>query len=54
MFDIPQCIIDLTALYTNYNHTGLWDKTAPNHKAQLIDLATHLKEEMDAEKSTLQ
>ena len=51
-FDMPQCIIDLTALYTNYKHTGLWYKTIPNHKAQLIDLATHFKENMDAEKST--
>ena len=42
-FDMPQCIIDLTALYTNYKHTGLWDKTVPNHKSQLIALATHLK-----------
>ena len=49
---MPQCIIDLTALYTNYKHTGLWDKTVPNHKAQLIVLATHVKEKMDAEKST--
>ena len=24
-FDMPQCIINLTALYMNYNHTGLWD-----------------------------
>ena len=49
---MPQCIIDLTALYTNYNHTGLWEKTPSNHKAQLIALATHFKEKMDAEKST--
>ena len=47
-----QCIIDLTALYTNYKHTGLWYKTVPNHKAQIIVLATHFKEKMDAEKST--
>ena len=40
------------ALYTNYKHTGLWDKMAQNHKAQLIALATHFKENMDAEKST--
>ena len=40
---MPQCIIDFTALYTNYKHTGLCDKTVPNHKAQLIVLATHLK-----------
>ena len=32
-------------------HTGMWDKTVPNHKAQLIALATHFKEKMDAEKS---
>ena len=51
-FDMPQCIIYLTALYTNYKHTGLWDKTVPNHKAQLIALATHFKEKMDAEKYT--
>ena len=51
-FDMPQCIINLKALYTNYKHTGLWDKTVPNHKAQLIDLATHLKEKMNANKST--
>ena len=51
-FDMPQCIIDLMALYTNYKHTGLWDKTVPNHKAQLIALATHFKEKMDAEKFT--
>ena len=51
-FDMPQCIIDLTALYTNYKHTGLWDKTVPNHKAQLISVATHFKENMEAEKST--
>ena len=50
---MPQCIINLTALYTNYKHTGLWDKTVPNHKAQLIALATHFKENMDAKKSTL-
>ena len=31
-FNIPQCIIELTAIYTNYKHTGLWDKTVPNHK----------------------
>ena len=31
---------------------GLWDKTFPNHKAQLIALATHLKEKIDSEKST--
>ena len=49
---MPQCIIDLTALYTNYKHTGLWDKMVPNHKAQLIALATHFKEKMGAEKST--
>ena len=30
----------------------MWDKTVPNHKAQLISLATHFKEKMDAEKST--
>ena len=48
-----QCIIDLTALYTNYKHTGLWDKTVPNHKAQLIALAIHFKENMDAEKSRI-
>ena len=48
---MPQCIIDLTALYTNYKHTGLWDKTVPNHKAQIIALATHFKEKMDAKKS---
>ena len=40
---MTQCIIDLTALYTNYKHIGLWDKTVPNHKAQLIALATHFK-----------
>ena len=40
---MPQCIINLTALYTNYKHTGLWDKTVPNHKAHLIALATHFK-----------
>ena len=51
-FDMPQCIIDLTALYTNYKHTGLWDKTVPNHKAQLIALANHFRENMDTEKST--
>ena len=39
-------------MYTNYKHTGLWDKTVPNHKAQLIALATHLKEQMDAKKAT--
>ena len=49
---MPQFIIDLTALYTKYKHTGLWDKTVPNHKAQIIALATHYKEKMDAEKST--
>ena len=49
---MPQCIIDLTALYTNYKHTGLCDRMVPNHKAQLISLATYLKEKMDAEKST--
>ena len=51
-FDIPQCIIYLTDLYTNYKHTGLWDKTVPNQKAQLIALATHFKDNMDSEKST--
>ena len=51
-FDMPQCIIDLTDLYTNYKHTGLWDKTVHNNKAQLISLATQFKEKMDAEKST--
>ena len=51
-FDVPQCIIDITALYNNYKHTGLWYKTVLNHKAQLIALATHFKEKMDAEKST--
>ena len=51
-FDMPQCIIDLMALYTNYKNTGLWDKTVPNHKAQLIALATHFKDKMDTEKST--
>ena len=49
---MPQYIIDITDLYTNYKHTGLWEKTVPNHKAQLIDLATHFKEKMDAKKST--
>ena len=49
---MPQCIIDFTALYTNYKHTALWYKTVPNHKAQLIALATHHKEKMDAKKST--
>ena len=49
---MSQCIIDLTALYTNYKHTGLWDKTFPNQKAQLISLATHFKEKMDFNKST--
>ena len=49
---MPQCIINPTDLYTNYKHTGRWDKTAPNHKAQIIALATHLKEKMDAKKST--
>ena len=49
---MPQCIIDLTALYKNYKHTGLWDKTVPNRKAQLIALATHFKEKMDVKKST--
>ena len=49
---MPQCIIDLTALYTNYKHTCLWDKTVPNHKAQLIDLVTNFKEKIDAKKST--
>ena len=29
-FDMPQCIIDLMALYTNYKHTGMWDKMVPN------------------------
>ena len=48
---MPQCIINLTAFYTNYKHTGLWDKMVPNHKAQLIALATHFKENIDAEKS---
>ena len=51
-FVMPQCIINLTALYTNYKQTGLWDKRAPNHKAQLIAMATHLKEKMNANKST--
>ena len=50
-FDMPQCIIDLMALYTNYKHMGLWDKTVPNHKAQLIALTNHFKKKMDAEKS---
>ena len=49
---MTQCIIDLTALYTNYKHTGLWDKTVPNHKSQLIALETHVKEKNDAKKST--
>ena len=49
---MPQCIIDLTALYTNYKHTGMWDKKVPNNKSQIIDLATHFKEKMDAKKST--
>ena len=49
---MPQSIINLTALYTNYKHTGLWKKMVPNHKAQIIALATHFKEKMDAEKST--
>ena len=48
---MPQCIINRTALYTNYKHTGMWDKMVPNHKSQLIALATHFKEKMDAEKS---
>ena len=48
-FDMPQCIIDLTSLYTHYKHTGLWDKTVPNHKTQLIALATHFKDKMDAD-----
>ena len=47
-----QCIIDITALYTNYKHKGMWYKTVPNHKAQLISLVTHFKEKMDSEKST--
>ena len=34
-FDMPQCIINLMALYTNSKHTGLWDKTVPNHKCLL-------------------
>ena len=51
-FDMPQCFIDLTSLYTNQKHTGLWDKTVPNHKAHLIALVTHCKEKMDAKKST--
>ena len=29
----------------------MWDKTVPNHKAQLIALATHLKDQMDAKKA---
>ena len=49
---MPQCIIDLTALYSNCKHTELLENTVPNHKAQLIALATHLKEKMDADKST--
>ena len=49
---MPQCIINLTALYNNYKHRGLWDKRVPNHKAQLIALTTHFKDKMDAEKST--
>ena len=49
---MTQCIIDLTSLYTNYKHTGLWDKTVPNHKAYLIALTTHFKEKKDAKKST--
>ena len=52
MFNMPQCIINLTALYINYKHTGLWDKTVPNHKTQLIALATHPKEKIDDNKST--
>ena len=51
-FDMLQCSIDLTSLYTNYNRTGLWEKTVPNHKVWLIALATHFKEKMDDEKST--
>ena len=51
-FDMLQCIINLTSLYTNYNHTGLWYKTFPNHKAQLIALETHFKEKMDAKNYT--
>ena len=47
-----QWSINLTALYTNYKHTGLWDKMVPNHKAQLISLTTQFKEKIDAEKST--
>ena len=47
-----QCIINLTSLYTNYKHAGLWYNTVPNHKDRLIDMATHFKEKMDAEKST--
>ena len=43
-FDMPQCIINLSYLDTNNKHTGLWDKTVPNHKAQLIALATHFKD----------
>ena len=43
-FDMPQCIIDITKLYTNYKHTGLWDQTVQTQKAQMMALATHLKE----------
>ena len=49
---MPQCIIDLTALYTTYKHTGLCYKKVPNHKAQLISMATDFKENMDSKKST--
>ena len=45
-FDMPQCITNLTKLYTNYKHTGIWDKSTPNPKAQLIALATQLWKEI--------
>ena len=47
---MPQCITDLTRLYTNYKHTGLWDETAPNPKVQLIALATQLWKKIKANK----
>ena len=41
---MPQCIIELTALYTNYTHTGLGDQPVLSNKAEPIVLATHLKQ----------
>ena len=43
-FDAQQSISDLTNLYTNYKSTGIWDAQGIDSQAQIIALATALKQ----------